>query len=339
SLVLAAGSPAFTVNAISYYSMGAHLCASLAYAALLLRPTPRRLLAAGAVGSLALTLHNPVPHLLFALPFAVLVAFRSRRLRDAGLLALGYLPGALLLGLGWMVIRCKFGACAASGSVDHLVLDLLRLGFTVPGPDLLWARGAGLCKLALWAVPGLIPLTFWGARALWHGPDQSKRAWWRAFTMAAALTLGAYLFVPYDQGHGWGYRYFHSAWGVLPLFGAAALYEDESGRDVLRRTMFIACVASAVVLTALRFVQVRTFIAAHVAQIPAAGHAQREIVFVREYDGYYSVDLVQNDPFMRDDRWVLISRGRRADEILVHRFFPSASLRARNAVADVWQVE
>ncbi|MGZ6123876.1 MAG: hypothetical protein ACXWLR_02895, partial [Myxococcales bacterium] len=74
ALLFTAASPAFVVNSISFYSMPAHLLASLVFAALLLRPEPRRLALAGAVGSLALTLHNPFPHTLFALPFIVALA-------------------------------------------------------------------------------------------------------------------------------------------------------------------------------------------------------------------------------------------------------------------------
>jgi hypothetical protein len=333
-VLLAAASPAFTVTAISYYSMGAHLCASLAYAALLVSPTPRRLLAAGAVGSLALALHNPLPHALFALPFIVLVAARPARFRNLALLAAGYLPGVLVLVLGWMWVRCDLMACAGTGSAMDLVQDLFQSSFRMPGRDVLWARIAGLLKLALWGAPGLLPLAWWGARA------RRGQAWWRALMAATALTLIAYLFVAYDQGHGWGYRYFHSAWGALPLLGAAALTTPGHGRETLRRVVFLACFASSLALTALRFVQVRTFIDAHLGQIPASQRTARlEVVFVRIGAGYYSVDLVQNDPFLRGARWILISRGRAEDEQFVRRMFPSARLGAQNDVASVWQID
>jgi len=62
------GSGAFAAYAISYYSMQAHLTANLLFVWLLLKPTPYRAFGAGFVGSLALVLHNPFPHVLFAAP-------------------------------------------------------------------------------------------------------------------------------------------------------------------------------------------------------------------------------------------------------------------------------
>ena len=65
ALLFTVASGGFVANALSYYSMQAHLTANLLFAALLLKPTHRRALGAGLVGSLALILHNPVPHALF----------------------------------------------------------------------------------------------------------------------------------------------------------------------------------------------------------------------------------------------------------------------------------
>ena len=92
-VLLTAASPAFVVNAISLYSMPAHLLASACFAALLLDPTPRRLILAGAVGSLALALHNPVPHMLVASPFIAALALRPGRTRSLAALAAGFQPG------------------------------------------------------------------------------------------------------------------------------------------------------------------------------------------------------------------------------------------------------
>jgi hypothetical protein len=336
-MLLAASSPAFTVTAISYYSMGAHLCASLAFAALLLHPTPRRLALAGAVGSVALVLHNPLPHVLFAIPFLIWLATKPDRWRNLSALAVGYLPGALLLGVGWLWVQCRVGICAegaAHGSIAAFASELWQFAFQLPTSELLWARVAALLKLVLWAVPGLVPLAWWGAR------ERARDGWWGALLGSAALTLLAYLFVPYNQGHGWGYRYFHSAWATLPLFGAAALSAPVPEREALRRTLFAACLASLLFMNGLRFAQVRSFISGHLAQIPLAPPGARfEVVFIHTDAGYYTNDLVQNDPFLRGPRWVLISRGRREDERWIQGIFPRARVSARNDVAEIWSVE
>ena len=74
AMLLALASPQFTATAITYYSMSAHLLLNLVFAWLLLAPSPRRLVGAGVAGSVALVLHQPVPHVLFALPWLIWVA-------------------------------------------------------------------------------------------------------------------------------------------------------------------------------------------------------------------------------------------------------------------------
>ena len=83
ALMLTIASPVIFANGISYYSMPAHLLANSVFALLLVRPTPRRAAAAGVVGSLALVLHNPVPHMLFAAPWFVWAGDTPGRLEVA----------------------------------------------------------------------------------------------------------------------------------------------------------------------------------------------------------------------------------------------------------------
>jgi hypothetical protein len=335
AVLLAAASPAFVVNAISYYSMSAHLLASLGYVALLLEPTPRRLVLAGALGSFALVLHNPVPHAVFALPWIVAIALRQQSVRNLGLLAIGYLPGTLFLGIGWGWVKSNItnpgggtqGLVAASEGAVKLFSNAISLEF-------LWARAAGWAELALWAVPGLLGVALVGFWMRKRDPRVQLLAW------SALLTLVAYLFVPFSQGHGWGFRYFHSAWGVLPLFGAAALSEPSLYRGFLARMLLIATLASLIVCNGLRFLQVRSFIDDQLAQIPdPPGRGSFQIVFVRMQRGYYTVDLVQDDPFLRGNRWMLLSHGDREDEGFIRGHFPAARIAAENEVATVWQVD
>ena len=77
-VLLTLASPAVTINALSYYTMPAHLLANALFMLLLLNPSPARALGAGLVGSIALVLHNPVPHLLFALPWIAWLAFNNQ---------------------------------------------------------------------------------------------------------------------------------------------------------------------------------------------------------------------------------------------------------------------
>ena len=89
AVLLTIASPVIFANGISYYAMPAHLLANCVFALLLVRPNARRAAAAGLVGSLALVLHNPVPHLLFAAPWLVWLALRPRGARSLAALIAG----------------------------------------------------------------------------------------------------------------------------------------------------------------------------------------------------------------------------------------------------------
>jgi len=209
---------------------------------------------------------------------------------------------------------------------------LRKLAFASPSLSSLWSRAVNLSELALWAVPGLLALACIGA--WWRQREPAVRL----LAASALLTLGGYLFVPYDQGHGWGYRYFHAAWGVLPLLGAAAL-EHASAGAILRRIVLLAALASLVAANAMRFSQVRTFIDGQLRQIPAApAPARFEVVFLRPDRGYYVVDLVQNDPFLESARWILLSRGPVEDARFMSRF-SNARQTLRTSVAELWQLD
>lgn len=314
ALLFSLASPAFVANGITYYSMPAHLLFNLLFAWLLLMPSPLRLFLAGLAGGFALSLHNPFPHAVFALPWIIWLATqRGRTLRNLFFLALGYLPMILLLGLGWLlwrqdVLREGMQAAAAAmgsapaSSIDRLVgmlRDFLHM-LHWPGEPIIFARLGGLAKLWLWASPLLLLLAWWGGRG-------DKRPGIRLMGASALLTFFAYFLIEFDQGHGWGYRYFHSAWGVLPVLaalGVIKLAQTDYPR-VLRQVAMLALV-SLVAANAMRFVQMGEFMQAHLAQFPPRVEAGRTIV-LHNGRGYYALDLIQNDPWLRGETVVLLT--------------------------------
>ena len=299
-VLLTIASPAVTINALSYYSMPAHLLANAIFTLLLLRPTPGRALLAGLVGSVALVLHNPPPHLLYALPWVNWLACRADRLKLLGSLIAGYLPLCLLLGWGWAYFLDDLSSASASATVAAGAAAGATA--TATAADMVasrirsftgwWFAGQlyGFCKLWIWAVPGLLPLAALGAWRL-----RKERNCWLALMGSAALTYFAYFLVRFDQGHGWGFRYFHSAWLALPLLAVAALRaKDASG--ALRGYLGGCAVLSLALLTTLSAIQVEHFMARHLAQVPAAARGSARVVIINR--GYYSQDLAQNDPEM-----------------------------------------
>lgn len=334
-------STAVTLNAISFYSMPAHLLSSALFLLLLIRPSPGRALLAGLVGSLALVLHNPVPHLLFALPWIVWLATRSDRLRVLAALAAGYAPLCLALGLGWALYLQDLARAvpvvapaAPLNEVQSAIQSFARL-LRPPSGGIVESRIIGLGKLWLWAAPGMVALAAMGA---WR--CRNDKGWWLVLGASALLTYFGYFFVPLDQGHGWGFRYFHSAWLVLPLFAVHALQPAEvyapaaTGR--LRGYVAACALLGLAVMTTVQGAQIERFVSRHLAQLPAREGAGPRVVFIEPAAGYYSEDLVQNDPFLREPVIIFVSRGREQDEGMMRERFPSYELLSSDARGSVW---
>jgi hypothetical protein len=328
-VLLVLGSTAVTINAFSFYAMPAHLLLNLAFAALLATPTLRGAFAAGVFGSLALTLHNPFPHALFAAPWAVWLASRADRTRTLPAIAAGYAPLALLVGVGWSALLAR-----ELGGAEGTVSRAFELGafFATPNAAIVAARVAGFAKLWLWAAPSSIVLAVLGLGA---ARRDARAALWAA---SAALTALAYFFVPFDQGHGWGYRYFHSSWMAIPLLACAALHarRDRAGTQRLAGFAAACALVGFVVLTPLRAQQVHAFISRHLAQLPRAASGTAELVLVNTAHGYYTIDLVQNDALFARKPLVMESLGAGANAEMRRRFFPDLVLLHADERGEVW---
>lgn len=344
AVLLTLAAPVFFIDGLSYYSMPAHLLANCVFALLLLDPTPRRALAAGLVGSIALTLHNPVPHLLFAVPWILAIARRRDAARLVGCLLAGYLPLSLLLGVGWAVF---IGSVAHDGAAitapSSGLLGRISV-FSLPDAPILLARWIGVVKLWVWAVPGMLILALLGAWRWRHNPHC------RVLVASALVTLIGYVLVPVDQGHGWGYRYFHSAWMVLPLLAAGALarvpvgtqqgavrvptFLDRLPEDSGVRTYLVACALLTLTLGwGLRAVQVRDFVSARMAVTPAYRGAEHRVVIM---DPAIGLDPTRDDPWLHGNVIYMQSRGAAPDAAMMGAYFPAMHRVFTDRYGSVW---
>lgn len=340
-------SSAVTLNAISFYSMPAHLLCNALFALLLLRATPRRALLAGVIGSLALVLNNPVPHLLFALPWIVWLAADAGRRRTLLPLAAGYLPLCVLLGLGWTYYLRGFGVSLAAGAAEpvSLVARMFAGVFRLPTGVVFEARMVAAAKIWLWSAPALVTLAFLGT---WRLRDESGP--WLVLAACAFLTYVGYLFVPYDQGHGWGFRYFHGAWLVIPLLAVAAVHAPAGAANAVPPAASspaagyaAACaLLGLLTVTLVQAALMERFLGRHLAQLPTAGvrdlSGEPRVVIVDASRGFYRIDLVQNDPFLRNRVLTLVSGGRAADEAMMRERFPGLARLSSSERGTVWGI-
>jgi hypothetical protein len=307
-------SGAFVADAISYYSLQAHMTANLSFVALLLRPNWRRAAAAGLIGSLALILHNPVPHTLFAIPWLFAMVIQKTQRQYLLPLLLGYLPG-LIAGASWLIYRSEISAGVQSLS------SLSSLGsgvFTWPDLAVLNARVAAAVKMWIWAVPCLFVLASVGAIRL-RGNQHA-----RLMALSAILMFLGYLFVRFDQGHGWGYRYFHAAWGVVPILAACAMSDRSESNTRLVAFSGLAAVLSLAILVPVQLFQVHRFVAGQLAQLGLPIRPGNNVYFIHPRSGFYIADMVQADPLLRSPDLLLVSRGAELDARMVAENWPQA---------------
>jgi hypothetical protein len=326
ALLFAFASGAFVADAISYYSMQAHLTANLLFASLLLQPSRFRALGAGLIGSLALILHNPVPHALFAIPWLLAAAVDRKQRRHLSALLLGYLPG-MVLGLSWLLFRLRVGSPAHGLTT----LSAVAAGvFTWPTGEVLNMRAACFAKMWIWAVPCLF--VFAVAGFIRHRENPGVRL----LACSALLTFAGYFFVAFDQGHGWGYRYFHSAWGVIPILAACAM-TDRSAAD-LRLVSFAgaAAVLNLMVVIPFQMYQIDAMISSHLAQLGPPLRPGNNVYFIHPRGGFYVADMVQIDPLLRDPDLLLVSRGAELDAKMIHENWPDAVKIGSHSAYDQW---
>lgn len=341
AMLFALASPGFIGLAISYFSMTAHLFLNALFAWLLLERTPKRLFAAGLVGSFALVQSNPVPHLLFALPWIASVAGGARGRRDFLRVAAGYAPLTLLLGLGWWLFlrelqgKVPMAFYASDDDPLHRAGNLAWYLYLEFWKVFTWdwniaSRVLEQVRLWTWAVPGL--------------PLLALAGWWLARDVAPARLLGwslactvlGYLPVAFDQGSGWGARYVHPAFSALPVLAALAMVRvGDLSSYVLR-----AALLSLIFANALRLYQIHMFMDDQLSLRPPFEKGVRQIVFVAENQINYAQDFLQNDPFLRAPVIFMMSRGLARDyEEVIRRRFPGARLAYDGSNGQVWRLD
>ena len=344
AMLFALGSPGFIGMAMSYFSMSAHLFVNALYVWLLLERTPRRLVGAGVVGSVALVMSNPVPHLLFALPWVASVARGPDGRRNFLRLALGYAPLALLLGLGWWLFlrdlqgKTPMSFHASDDDPFHRLANLAWSMFLERWKVFgLWEGAIGSrlleqARLWSWSVPGL-PLV---ALAGWWLSREIREA--RLLALSLLCTLLGYLLVVFDQGSGWGARYVHPALSALLVLAALAMVRVTD--PALRSYVVRVAVLSLVFLNALRLIQIHAFMRDQLELRPPFEPGVRQIVFIRANPVNYAQDFLQNDPFLRSPVIFMASRGLARDYAeIIQRRYPGARLTYDQPNGQTWRID
>lgn len=278
---LLAVTPQFLVTSMSWYSMSAHLFLNSLWLATFL--SPRRAVSAATpwIGGLALLLHQPVPHALFAGPF-LLRLLRERQLRRLFSFGCVY---ALAAAVGFAWIRFTTPSGAASFP------SFFALPRTVASLALHSANAALVLSWQSPFVPFLLVVAMLGVRRL--GTVE------RDLLGGLVLSFAFYVFFSTNQGHGWGYRYTYNVLAnvvLLSVSGFRLLTPDRLGR----RALLAATAFGFVALLPARILQCRQFVEPF-ARAQVASHVPgAAVVIVNPVSSWYGNDLIRNDPFLRN---------------------------------------
>jgi len=284
AVTLLATSSQLLITSATGYSMPAHLLLNLVWLWLYLRDDTASWIALLVVGVLALGLHNPVPHALFAAPF-LLRLVRDRRWARAASAAVVYLAGGVmwLTWLRWV----NPGTASTDTGMLHL--------FAIPNLFGVWLHGMNVTLLFTWHAPvlGLLALIAL-ARPRLLSPVLQDVA------LGVVLTIGFYMLYPSTQGHGWGYRYAYQVIGNIALLAAAGAPAVRAalGDVWTRRWLSAALALTVLVELPMRFTETERFVRPFAAGNAYVRSRDADVVFVHGDRIWYGADLVRNDPFL-----------------------------------------
>lgn len=328
AMLAALACPQYTMNALSFYAMPGLLTLNLLFLWLLLRPGWKPALLAGIVGSIALVLHNPVPHTLFALPVGIWLVFDRSRRQKLLPLAIGYLPLTTLLLFGWLALTDSMGLRPITNAVSEIPLTELWIqklhnAFVLPSIGLLTVRAYALWKTLVWTAPGLL------LAACILRPETSIQ---RVLLGAFVLTFAFYFFVPFDQGHGWGYRYLHSAWALVPV--AAAIFATQGVSA--SRSLATSSVIAGLLATPVFLWTTHNTISDSIALQPPISQNAMSYVFIANRPSLYTIDLIRNYPSDSGRVIRMLDTDVEGDRKLIHQIAPNAKLHSADARGATW---
>lgn len=311
------------LTGMTAYAMPAHLTLNLLWLWLFLAKRNSFDLLAVLVGFIAVGLHQPLMHPLFAAPILLLLPLNRDWKRTAF-----YLFAYIFIGLFWLywpnymwqMVQSNQAATPPS-SIDYY--SRLVTSITENNWLAISFMFYNLVRYIAWNHPLLLPLMFAGVIAL----KKNKNG----YTLPVALLAGIMLtfvamiiIIPY-QGLGFGYRYFHGLTGsfiLLAIFG----WRAQSAQNPKWRHLLIY----ASVLTALIFIPLQLWFAHDYNKAFANVSSQikkidADYVVINTKGAAFLWDLVLNNPQL-DNRPILLDSDKINEQLIKELCAPNTSV-------------
>lgn len=292
-------------NSMTHYAMTGHAVFNLIWLALYLRGGSVAHALAMVVSFLAIGLHQPIFHPLFAGPILVGLLWQKR----FGLFAIyaAVFVAALLFWFSYPVLvvdalgleRSSEGSAAgAGGFIAERIIPLTRID-----PVMVPLMLANLLRAIAWNAAYLLPLLLIAAVS-WRKID----ALGKQLLAGLALTVFAISFLLPYQGHGWGYRYIHAQIGPLCLlagYGWRLLPQDQ--RPAAQAGIVALALVSALALP-FQWWSAHRFVEPHLKLYDIAKSQQTDFVLVDSEMPSHAVDEVRNFPDLSNRPLLFSSR-------------------------------
>ena len=309
--VLLVSTPQFLFPAATGFALTAHLAFNLVWLRLVLAGRTKHLFLAAIVGILAIGLHRPHVHLLFAFPFVLawMRGWQERGLGTAVLFGVGY-SAALYIWLGW----ADWSIAWATDNWSNLPLNPLEFKALARYAALseanhgrfeelyrYWIMGHNLLRLFAWLNPAVLCLFVLGF-VLWRRLSLTEQL----ILVAVLTSLLPYTYLMPNPSIGWGYRFAIPALGPMVLSGVAAWRAFRgpiAGRD--RSTGFVVMTTAfaILVLFPLHGWRAATDLRAHAAAQEAMSESNSDFILLdhfsfRTYHLRNDADLVNMPIFL-----------------------------------------
>jgi hypothetical protein len=327
AVILLASSPQVLVTAMTPYAMSAQLCLNTLWLWLFLRDDRLGHGLAPWLGVAAVGLHRIHAHTVFVLPF-LLSLLLARRWRLALYYGVVYAGGHLLWIL-WFDLANTLSLDGASPNDTGLgvtnFLWQVTTYFSLPHLHDFGIIAFNMLRFVAWQNIALIPLIVVALFAWSRCPPVVRYLAWGCLLSL----LPPLLFSP-RQGHGWGYRDLHGLLGGIALIGAygwilmARLDREEALMKRARSMLVVATLASVLVALPLRAVQVERVVRPFAASVDYIRSLAVDVVLIDAESIWYGVDLVRNDPFLRNRPKVMVLQRLTPD--LIERLCPRYSV-------------
>ena len=284
------------------YAMPAHLTLNLLWLWLYLRARYWADCLAIGVGFVAVGLHQPIMHPLFAAPILALLVFQRQWPRAAF-----YLVGYAVIGAFWMWwpsyiwSMMQSGAAVQPTGVDYLsrLTDIVVKNGMSAIPLML----LNIARFVAWNHMLLLPLAWFGVRACKY--DRLAQA----LMVGILITLVTMLIILPYQGHGFGYRYLHGLIGSFILLAIYGWVSVKSRWPQWRAAIIWTSAATALFLIPAQAYFAHQFYGAFARADADLQSTATDYVVIWADSAPFARDLVLNRPHLDNRPLRLIGRG------------------------------